>query len=312
MKLLISGLGGSLFPYLHESLASEFEIHYIDADPQLKLLYPDLNFHVSPLILEDSYWLLIKELIEKFKIDFYIPLIDEEIVDAKRNIDGFLNVKVVSPTPKFSELCLNKFALMQALKEANISEVTSYTGDHYNSELGFPIFIKPISGRGSRGIMKIDNKDQLTAYYKLEGYTPSEILIQPLLTGIEYTVGALTNNRNHLLSISSKRIIKKKGITQIAITENNHKIDRIIEKIVEEFVPCGPFNVQLILTPDGEIKIFEINPRFSTTTIMEVEGGIDPVRAYLEYFDKDYRDSFKSPVENIYLHRRWENIFYHA
>ncbi|MDP3467529.1 MAG: ATP-grasp domain-containing protein [Daejeonella sp.] len=264
------------------------------------------------MISDESYWILIKELIENLKIDFYIPLIDEEIVEAKRNIEDFGDVKVISPAADFSELCLNKFVLMQRLKEANISDVISYTGDFYNSELGFPIFIKPISGRGSRGIMKIKDADQLDAYYKLEGYTPEEILIQPMLTGVEYTVGALTNNRNDLLSISSKRIIKKKGITQIAITENNQAIDQIVKKIVEEFKPCGPFNVQLILTPSGDIKVFEINPRFSTTTIMEIEGGADPIRAYLEYFDKDYKGPFKSPVENMYLHRRWENIFYNA
>lgn len=312
MKLLISGLGGSLFPYLHDSLKVDYEIHYVDADSQLKFLYPNLNLHVSPLISDERYWPLIKALIEKFKIDFYIPLIDEEIVEAKRNIEGFRDVKVISPTANFSELCLNKFALMKKLKDAGISEVISYTGDQYRSELGFPIFIKPISGRGSRGIMKINNQEQLDAYYRLEGYTPSEVLIQPLLNGVEYTVGALTNNRNDLLSISSKRIIKKKGITQIAITENNLAIDLVVKKIVEELMPCGPFNVQLIMTPSGDIKIFEINPRFSTTTIMEIEGGADPFRAYLNYLDKDYRDMYKTPIENMYLHRRWDNIFYHA
>lgn len=312
MKLLISGLGGSLFPYLHTSLSTEFEIHYVDADPQLKYLYPDLNFHLCPMVSEDNYWIVIKKLIEQFGIDFYIPLIDEEIVIAKRTVEGFSGVKVISPTADFSELCLNKFDLMQYLKKENISDVISYTGDNYNAELGFPIFIKPISGRGSRGIMKINDQSQLDAYYKLEGYKPEEILIQPLLTGIEYTVGALTNNLNDLLSISSKRIIKKKGITQIAVTENNPSIDAVVAKIVKVFKPCGPFNVQLIITPLNEIKIFEINPRFSTTTIMEIEGGIDPVRAYLDYYDTNYTGPIKSPLENLFLHRRWENIFYNA
>jgi len=312
MKLLISGLGGSLFPYLHNSLNTEFEIHYVDADPQIKYLYPDLNFHLCPMISDDNYWIVIKKLIDQFGIDFYIPLIDEEIVFAKRNVEGFSGVKVVSPTADFSELCLNKFELMLRLDNENISDVISYTGDNYHSELGFPIFIKPISGRGSRGIMKINNQSQLEAYYMLEGYLPNEILIQPLLTGVEYTVGALTNNLNNLLSISSKRIIKKKGITQIAVTENNPAIDAVVEKIVGVFKPCGPFNVQLIITPLNEIKIFEINPRFSTTTIMEIEGGINPVKAYMNYYNKSYKDLFWTPLEGLYLHRRWENIFYNA
>jgi carbamoyl-phosphate synthase large subunit len=311
-KLLISGLGGSLFPYLHDKLSSDYEIHYVDADPQLKYLYPDLNFHLCPLISDDHYWIVIKNLVNKFGFDFYIPLIDEEIVLAKRNIEGYHGVKVISPTADFSELCLNKFELMKILKDENISDVSSYTGDNYHSELEFPIFIKPISGRGSRGIMKVNEQNQLDAYYMLEGYTPDEILIQPLLSGVEYTVGALTNNLNDLLSISSKRIIKKKGITQIAVTENNSAIDLVVEKIVDVLKPCGPFNVQLIITPLNEIKIFEINPRFSTTTIMEIEGGLNPVKAYMDNYNKKYTDHFMYPLENLYLHRRWENLFYNA
>jgi carbamoyl-phosphate synthase large subunit len=201
---------------------------------------------------------------------------------------------------------------MQSLKKEGISDVSSYTGNNYNSELGYPIFIKPISGRGSRGIMKINDQNQLNAYYQLDGYTPDQILIQPLLTGIEYTVGVLTNNLNDLISISSKKIIKKKGITQIAVTENNAAIDAVVEKIVKVFKPCGPFNVQLIITPLNEIKIFEINPRFSTTTIMEIEGGTNPVKAYINYYNKSYTSLFMTPVEGLYLHRRWENIFYNA
>lgn len=312
MKLLISGLGGSLFPYLHDCLCDEYEIHYVDADPQLKYLYPKLNFHLCPRVSDDNYWIMIKRLIEQFGIDFYIPLIDEEIVIAKRTVEGFSGVKVISPTADFSELCLNKFELMQSLKKEDISDVSSYTGNNYNSELGFPIFIKPISGRGSRGIMKINDQNQLDAYYQLEGYKPDQILIQPLLTGIEYTVGVLTNNFNDLISISSKRIIKKKGITQIAVTENNTAIDAVVERIVKVFKPCGPLNVQLIITPLNEIKIFEINPRFSTTTIMEIEGGINPVGAYMNYYNKSFKGIFETPIEDLYLHRRWENIFYNA
>jgi carbamoyl-phosphate synthase large subunit len=311
-KLLISGLGGSLFPYLHDKLSCDHDIHYVDSDPKLKYLYPDLNFHLCPLISDDHYWIAIKNLINKFGLDFYIPLIDEEIVYAKRNIDGYHGVKVISPTAHFSELCLNKYELMKILRNENISDVNSYTGDNYHSELEFPIFIKPISGRGSRGIMKINEQNQLDAYYLLEGYTPDEILIQPLLSGVEYTVGALTNNLNELLCISSKRIIKKKGITQIAVTENNSAIDLVVEKIVKVLKPCGPFNVQLIITPLNEIKIFEINPRFSTTTIMEIEGGLNPVNAYMEHYDKNYTDHIMYPLENLCLHRRWENIFYNA
>lgn len=312
MKLLISGLGGSLFPYLHNSLSKDHELFYVDADTQLKILYKDLNFFHSPYIAEDGYWDFIRKVISENRIDFYIPLIDEEIVHAKRDIEGFSGVKVISPESSFSELCLNKFLLMQKLDSENISSIHSYMGNNYSGELSYPIFIKPVSGRGSRGIRKIDNDDQLEAYYKLENYFPEEILIQPLVTGIEYTIGVVTNNLNDILTISSKRIIKKKGITQIAVTENNTLIDEAVKRIVQVMNPCGPFNVQLILTPEAELKIFEINPRFSTTSILEIEGGVDPIRAYIDHYNMRIEGEVNRPKENLYLHRRWENVFYYG
>ncbi|MDP4680718.1 MAG: hypothetical protein NWS46_10155, partial [Cyclobacteriaceae bacterium] len=83
IKLLVSGLGGSLFPYLHEKLKDKFELFYVDGDEQLKHLYNELNFFLSPMVKNPSYWDFIKKIIDECKIDFNIPLIDEEILNAK-------------------------------------------------------------------------------------------------------------------------------------------------------------------------------------------------------------------------------------
>ncbi len=310
MKLLISGLGGSLFPYMHEKLKDNFELYYIDADEQLKYLYKDLNLYVSPFIIEPNYWDFVRNIVIEQKIDFYIPLIDEEITQSKVEIEKNCGVPVVTPTAAFSSLCLNKYQLMQRLNELKISQIESYTADQFNWELDLPIFIKPIYGRGSRGIMKIEHKEQLDAYYLLENYNKEDIIIQPLLEGVEYTVGVLASNTNELISISSKRIIKKKGITILAVTENNELIELITKKIIKELKPCGPFNIQLMLTPENEVKIFEINPRFSTTTIMEIEGGLNPILNFINYYNKDFKNEVLRPRENLTLHRRWENLFY--
>ena len=79
-KILISGLGGSLFPYLHDKLKSNYELFYVDLDPDLAKIYPDYNFFPAPAVLDQSYEGFIKNLIEEKQIDIYIPLIDEEII----------------------------------------------------------------------------------------------------------------------------------------------------------------------------------------------------------------------------------------
>ncbi|GJM33458.1 MAG: carbamoyl phosphate synthase [Saprospiraceae bacterium] len=311
-NLLLSGLGGSLFPYLHHYLQRYYHLFYVDSNQTLSQLYPGLNFFHSPLVTEKAYESLIKEIISSHKIHYYIPLIDEEILFAKNKINGFHDVHVISPQESFVKLCLNKFDLMNKLRDASISNVESYTGANFNWEIKAPIFIKPITGRGSRGIRKIKSPKELNAYYELEPYQPEEIIIQPFLEGTEYTVGVLVNNVNKAIAISSKRIISKKGITIMAVTENNKAIDEVVLKIVDKLKPGGPFNVQLILTPDSEVKIFEINPRFSTTSIMEFEGGLDLFSLYIGNLNQDYQGDIQRPKSGLVLHRRWENCFYEA
>ena len=308
-KLLISGLGGSFFPYLHNQLESKFELYYVDNNINLKNVYPDYNFHHVPLVNDINYLDILEEIINQNDIDAYLPLIDEEI---ELIIKRFSNkLIIIAPNLDFVKLCLNKYDLMAKLEQKNLSVIKTYTADNYSEELPYPIFLKPISGRGSRGIFKIENKEQYDAYFKLYNqYLPSDILVQENIIGQEYTIGVLTNNLNDLIVINSKKVLSKKGITQSAVTEVNELITTVVKSIVLEISPQGPFNVQLFINNNNEIKIFEINPRFSTTTIMSYAANIDEVSLFLDHYDKKYSSKILEPKEGLNLYRRWESLFY--
>ena len=230
-KILISGLGGSLFPYLNEKLVEKgFEILYVDSNEELKFIYPDLKLYTSPIVIDDKYINFILGLIEKNDINYYLPLIDEELLIAKSI--GYIkkDLKVLIPSKSFIELCLNKFKLMKKLNELDISKTKSFLDSNFNWEIDPPIFVKPNFGRGSRGIKKVYNKLQFEAYRQ---ENKDEILIQPIIEGIEYTVGVLVNNENEILSISPKRIIKKDRVTINAVTENNSIIYGLATKLTK-------------------------------------------------------------------------------
>lgn len=309
-RLLLSGLGGSLFPYLHDQLSAKYELFYVDSDETLTKLYSNYKFFAAPLVTDIHYSSFIKSIVSKYNIDFYIPLIDEELVKAKTDLDGYENVKVMTPTVEFCNLSLNKFKLMNLLSELGISHISSWMGDSFEWNNNKQIFVKPVSGRGSRGIKKIDSQEQLQGYYLLEKYKPEEILVQEYIKGTEYTIGATVNNFNELLAVSIKRVIRKKGITQIAVTEENGLLFKVVQDVVTKLKPCGPINIQLYLTEEKEVKIFEINPRFSTTTIMSYAGGVDEIGLYINNYDRHYVDQPVQPKHGIVLHRRWESVFY--
>ena len=79
-NILISGLGGSLFPTLHNKLKLNYNLFYIDSNKSLKFVYPDLNFIPAPLVTSPEYITFIKNIIVENSINYYLPLIDEEII----------------------------------------------------------------------------------------------------------------------------------------------------------------------------------------------------------------------------------------
>jgi carbamoyl-phosphate synthase large subunit len=309
-RILLSGLGGSLFPYLHDQLKKKYDVYYVDADESLKGLYPDYNFFVAPLVTDPSYIGFIKTLVEKYSIDLYAPLIDEEIEVAHKVKNLCPPLSLLSPELSFSIMAMKKDLLMGELRKFNISSINSWTGDKFKWEEGKVFFAKPISGRGSRGIRKIIAPEELEAYYVLEKYKPQDILVQEYVKGQEYTVGVLINKNDDILYISCRKILSKKGITIKAITENNALIEEAVFKINNCLKPKGPVNIQLYITPENEVKIFEINPRFSTTTVMSYEAEVDEIGLWLQYADKKFNGDIIRPKQNLILHRRWENVFY--
>jgi carbamoyl-phosphate synthase large subunit len=309
-KLLLSGLGGSLFPYLHEQLKDKYDLYYVDSDESLVELYRDYHFYPAPLVTSAIYMPFIEELISTHGIEVYIPLIDEEIPLAHEIKRRNPALTLVSPELSFCELALRKDLLMKQLHRLDISHIESCDGREFQWKDQPSVFVKPVSGRGSRGIRHICSEEELKAYYILERIRPENVLIQSYIEGTEYTVGVVSNRFDETIYINSRKILKKRGITIKAVTENNLFIDVVAKKVVQKLKPRGPINIQLFLTPENEVKIFEINPRFSTTTVMSYAGGVDEMGLCLEYQDRHFGQDIIRPKENLVLQRRWESIFY--
>ena len=92
------------------------------------------------------------------------------------------------------------------------------------------------------------------------------------------------------------------------MAEKNGGIYGVCKDIVRKMNPCGPFNVQLKVV-DGIPKIFEINPRLSTTSILTTEVGVNEIDLCIKYWDADSMPYFDFK-EGLHLYRRWESIFY--
>lgn len=282
-NILITGAGGSVYsaiiPQLLESKIFN-NYYFIDIDDNCamkficeKEYFSNMYFIKCPSGDSLEYKLFIKHLIIDKKINFCLPLVDEELLSFLElyNYES-INFKLCLPKNKdFVQRCLNKKETIKMLQAINIetpyliekSDLTNY----YDSNL--KIIVKPLSGHGSNGIYKF-TADKVMGLIFSDIINVDNYCFQEYIEGDEYTVSVIDN------IVVPKKIIKKKGITISAVTEYNSIIEKTCLEIVDKLKPDGPFNVQGKLYLN-KFKVFEINPRLSTTTILTHKAGLNEV-----------------------------------
>lgn len=172
---------------------------------------------------------------------------------------------VLVPSVAFVSLMLDKQRAMSALREKGISTPRTW-------------IVKPNAGRGSRGVE----------------------IIQEHLEGQEYTVTVSADQQGKLHAIAPVKVELKKGVTIRGVTERQPDVVKACKQIHNAFPTRGTYNVQGVLTRDG-FSVFEINPRFSTTTPLAIAAGVDPIAIWL--------GTERSPTwkEGVRLSRTWHN-----
>ena len=73
------------------------------------------------------------------------------------------------------------------------------------------------------------------------------------------------------------------GTAKIAKSIYNEKIENACALILKKLDPQGPFNVQCVIDDKkSQVFIFEINPRFSTSTTLTVASGLDEINLIID------------------------------
>lgn len=303
-NILITCGGGGGPIYLARELQKFNNVFLVDGGDQNAAPYLGFPFQKIPFGSSPDFAGEMKKLIATLKIDCVVPGADEELLPVAALQRENPSLMAVLPSADFITLCLNKKRLMQELARAGISELLPYTKCE---NVAYPAIMKPVFGRGSRQVHTVQTPEQLDGYLKLYDKTFDEVLVQPCIEGVEYTVSVIVNNRNALIGIVPKKIIEKKGITRAAVAEQNERITALCTDIVAKYKPGGPFNVQLKMWNDTPY-VFEINPRLSTTSVLTSKAFGNEVELYLRYYDQDIITDPPTFKEGVRLFRYDENI----
>ena len=313
INILVTAIGGGghgeqVLKALNMSMNKRYRVYGTDANsncPQKNQVYA---FETMPYASDPLYMDKLFVLFEKFRIDVLIhgcePELElfnknrKEITD--RNVLLLLNssevIEIGMNKKKTSDFLLNNgFNPPQYLEINNSNEVDLI--DWY------PAVVKPIiGGGGSSNVYIVQSKSELL---NLAGYlhldeVEGKFMVQEYVgsSDQEFTVGVLSsldgeiinsialkrmmsgqlNIRSKLSNRTSRSELGKNLVISSGVSQGHlgkyPQVTKQCEVIAQKINSKGPLNIQCRLV-NGEVKVFEINPRFSGTTSLRAMVGFN-------------------------------------
>ncbi|MFZ3172015.1 MAG: ATP-grasp domain-containing protein [Carboxydocellales bacterium] len=237
-----------------------------------------------PRVTEPNYIEVLKEICQRHAIKLLIPLIDTELelLALHRTEFAKKGVTVLVSSKETNEICFDKrkthdFFLRAGVQTPRILDPEKILSDPVAE---YPFLLKPARGSSSIGVTKINNAKELDFFKE---YVP-EPIIQELVVGDEYTIDVLVDLNGNICSVVPRlRIETRAGEVSKGMTVKNPAIIVAGMKVVEALPGAvGCITVQCFLTPSGDIKFIEINPRFGGGFPLSSQAGADFPRWIIE------------------------------
>lgn len=240
---------------------------------------------IVPRTSAPEYMDVLKKLIRRYGIDMIIPGIEADMEawnEHRTELEGTGSFVLLN-NPNLVLLCLDKWRFYQKLEENKYKGriETSIVPD--DTRFTLPFLLKPRCGFGGRGIVKVEskerfeqNKDKIGTQLMMQKYVGSD--------AEEYTVSAFFDEKSVIRAVMGlQRKLSDAGYTEKAKVVEVDEFLEDIKILADIFKPIGPTNFQFRKEGDV-IKLLEINPRISSSSLIRVKFGYNESSMAVDYF----------------------------
>lgn len=160
----------------------------------------------------------------------------------------------------------------------------------------YPCITKPTDNSGSRGVMLVQNREELEAalaYSRQNGRT-GNVIVEEYLVGPEVSVEIMTlDGTPHIIQITDKLTTGAPHFVEMGHSQPSNLSKEDLEKIADLAsravkavgITNGPAHVEIMLTKDGP-KMVELGARMGgdciTTHLVPLSTGVDMIQATIE------------------------------
>lgn len=260
---------------------------------------------------EQAYVDAIASICRREHIDCILPLTDPEIDVLIKYRELFAHEGVqllVSPRPVI-ERCRDKFSLYEFCRDIErdfeVISTKRVVGEMVESPFRFPVICKPINGRSSQGVRRIQNHREWSLFIsELQG----DYIVQPLIEGENITVDVVHQPRTaKTIAVPRKELLRTANGAGISVhLFLDEGFSRMCCDLACKLGIVGCVNFEFIRDESGRFWLLECNPRFSGGVSFSHEAGYDMVTNHLRCFRGDDDIDDACGVRPCYMARRYE------
>jgi carbamoyl-phosphate synthase large subunit len=267
------------------------------------------QFYIVPKANDVNYLKEIEKIIDTHDIKFIFHGSEPELKFISENRDWFAKKGVYHPlnSKEIIAQCMNKFETYTILKEKgfNLPRFEKIDSLRDIDKIDFyPAVLKPSTGSGGSSYVFIAlNQKEAMLLVEFMLLKKVNIVAQQYIgtENDEYTIGVSADDKGNILgSIVVKRVINNALTTYSSVTDGDkryvissgisqghvckHKeLQKQAEDIAKKLDSRGPLNIQCRWL-NGELKLFEINPRLSGTTSLRSIAGYNEPELMIKYY----------------------------
>lgn len=213
-------------------------------------------------------------IVEKEQIDVIIPMEDAQatcLSRCKKELTEKLSVKCAVMDWDVFSMASDKTQLLDFCKKHGIGHPkTSLISDNYKevaNEVGFPALIKPSHSEGAKGIVLVNNVEELEEKAPKIIAEYGECALQEYIASKSYYYNLMLY-RSADGRFGNSVIIKilryypiKGGSSSLCVSVENATMTEMCKSLLDKLNWVGFADFDILEKDDGDFKIIEINPR---------------------------------------------------
>lgn len=289
MKVLVTGAGALLGQGIIRSLLEgelRAEVVAVDPSDQAAGLYWVDRRYLIPFATDPAYLERVEAVLARERPDAVMVGTDVELqlfAAHRERIEQTYGTHVIVSSPRVVGIADDKYATFRFLRDHGFAYPDSVLPEDTAAlealieRVGFPLIAKPRVGARSVGVGIVRSREELRG--ALAGR--AGLVVQECVgtDREEYTAGVLCFDGRCDASIVMRRDLRD-GNTYRAFVDHYPALNEQVSRMAEALAPYGPANFQFRLAGD-QVKVFEINGRFSGTTPLRMRAGFNEVELVL-------------------------------